>query len=143
MDKFKKDPFPFSEEEIGDMLDTFQNFMRYSRYTQEYEWKPALDIFEAEDKTIVLIEVAGVSEKDLDVSYKNGYLKVSGIRESEELKKATKIGHLEIEYGRFERVIKLSDRADVDNINVTLKNGILKIVVPVKNIKKKIDIDIE
>jgi len=143
MDKFKKWPFPLIEGELDDMLDNFQNFMHYSRYSQEFEWKPAVDIFESGKETVVLIEIAGVSEKNIDVTYKNGFLKISGVRESSELKGATKIGHLEIEYGRFERVVRLSDTVDVDNINVTLKNGLLKIVVPNREVNKKINVKSE
>lgn len=141
MDKFKKWPFPLIEGEIDDMLDSFQNFMHYSKYSQEFEWKPAIDIFESGKETVVLMEVAGVNENNIDVTYKNGFLRISGLRERDELKGAAKIGHLEIEYGRFERVVKLSDRADVDNINVTLKNGFLKIAVPSLEVKKKININ--
>ncbi len=143
MDKHDKWPFPFGDNELSDMLDNFQNFMHYSRYAQEIEWKPAIDIFEYGKETVILVEVAGVSEKDIDVTYKNGLLKISGARADEEVKGATKIGHLEIEYGRFERVVKLSESVDVDNISVTLKNGILKIIVPLKEVKKKIDVKSE
>lgn len=142
-DDFKKWCGCGFDDDMDDFFYKLQNFMSYPRYNADPVWKPAMDIFEVDGEIIILVEIAGVKIEDINISCENSILKITGIRKNEEVKKVNRIGQLEIEYGKFERMIKLGYKADVDNIKVALVNGILKINLPLKTVSKTIKITTE
>src|SRR5256714_10687548 len=46
-------------------------------------WAPAVDVAEEKDKILVKVEVPGMNESDLKVSFEDGLLTVSGERQFE------------------------------------------------------------
>ena len=91
---------------------------------------PKFDVTE-NDKIIELsAELAGVEEKDLDVSVDGKVLTVKG-EKKEEIKEDKKDYHLsERRYGSFKRSFTLPDGLDLDKVEASFKNGVLKISLP-------------
>jgi HSP20 family protein len=102
---------------------------------------PEINVIEADNKYIIESELPGLNEKDIQVEVKNGYLYFSGEKKTEE-KKNGKVCCREFNsYSKFQRKIRIGDDVDADNITATLKDGLLKIEVPVVPEKiKKIEI---
>jgi HSP20 family molecular chaperone IbpA len=63
-------------------------------------------------------------------------LSIRGVREvpepSGELKHATQMIAMEIDYGPFEREVQLPDEVDVEKVSAEQKNGLLWIDLPLK-----------
>jgi len=96
------------------------------------------------------MEIAGVKQSDIDITYENGKLIVRGRRPDYSVPDRVQCKQIEINYGEFERVITLErsiDRSiDTDNIKATYKEGMLFIFVPfLKNVtpEQRIKIKVE
>lgn len=97
-------------------------------------WMPALDIYEAEDEVIVFVEVAGVQKSNIDVSFKDGFLTISGVRKDLCCDKLVTLHRMEIDTGRFLRKIRLNIPINQEKIEAECKNGLLRIVLPKEDI---------
>lgn len=94
-------------------------------------WRPNVDVCESEDAALVTIELPGVQQKDIELTYENGQLIVRGVREPRTLHEACSCQRIEIQYGPFERVIPIFCRIQHDgNITATYRDGILEVRLP-------------
>ncbi|MBN1898100.1 MAG: Hsp20/alpha crystallin family protein [Spirochaetes bacterium] len=100
----------------------------------ETHWRPNTDIYETSRGTIIKIELSGVKQKDIDITYDRGKLIIRGRRSDYSIPDKVKCKQIEIHYGEFERIIniqKISEKAiDIDNIKATYKDGLLFILLP-------------
>jgi len=97
---------------------------------------PKFDVIENDKSIEITAELAGVNEKDLDVSVNGNVLTVKG-EKKEEVKEDKKEYHLsERRYGSFMRTFPLPDGLELDKVEASFKNGILKVVLP-KNAKAR------
>ncbi|MGQ9463207.1 MAG: Hsp20/alpha crystallin family protein [Candidatus Fervidibacter sp.] len=95
-------------------------------------WEPPVDVCEDDEAYYIIVDVAGVDEKDLEVEYHpNGSLTVRGIRRPP-VTGAIQCLVLEIPYGTFERRISLPKAIDAESIKAEYKTGLLLIRVPKK-----------
>ncbi len=94
-------------------------------------WSPAMDICETETEFLVRAEVPEVKRSDIDILVRGNILTIQGERK---LHRAVMEGYhrLERACGRFQRSFLLPGSVDQDNITASLKDGILKIVLPKK-----------
>jgi HSP20 family protein len=92
-------------------------------------WAPAVDVAEEKDKIFVRVEVPGMKESDLKVSFEDGLLTVSGERQFE--KKDDRNYHrIERTYGTFTRTFSLPRTVDANAIAAQYRDGILEIEIP-------------
>lgn len=87
---------------------------------------PRLDISETAEDYRIAIDVPGMTADDIDITVKDGVLRVKGERTKEE---AGEEHRTERVYGMFERVLSLPDNADESTINADFKNGVLNLTV--------------
>ena len=120
------------------LFDDFFNFPMFDRKEiRRLNNVMKTDVKENEKSYTLDIEMPGIDKKDIFVDLNNGYLTVSAKREhkvDEENKKESFIRR-ERSYGEFSRSFYVGDIKRED-IEASLENGILKIVVP----KEKKDI---
>ena len=90
---------------------------------------PAVDIFESETEITLLADMPGVSSENVSIDLHENQLALSG--EVEPLI-SEKEGYLlqEFETGTFHRQFTLSDRIDQKAITATVKDGVLRLVLP-------------
>jgi len=93
-------------------------------------WWPAVDVFEVDGGVTVIAELAGVQEEDLDVTFCDGRLRIAGIRKPPPVEHGRGALQIEIEYGRFERVIPIGMPVDSDNIVARYQRGLLVLQLP-------------
>lgn len=98
---------------------------------------PAMDIYTEDDKQLVSeIQAPGFTTDDVEVSVNNGMLEIKGEKHDKE----EEGGHGKRNYmmreshASFYRSIALPKHADADNIKADFKNGILKVIVPFKEL---------
>ncbi len=86
-----------------------------------------LALWESDQHINVEVDVPGLSMDQIELVVEQGKLFIRG--ERPQLPEGTKASHDERAYGRFERVVRLSDNINVDpaTTNAVLKNGVLTV----------------
>ena len=95
------------------------------------EWLPAIDMMNDEKNFYVKADVAGIEEKDLNVTVQDNILTISGERTEE--RKETKNNSVilsERKKGSFSRSLSIPDGVKTENIKAELKNGVLTVTFP-------------
>jgi len=121
---------PLSDvERLGRMLDqTFGSFGLPALATESVGWAPPVDIEEQDDAYVIEAEVPGVKKDDVNIELISNELMVTGeIKERERegiLRKRTR------RIGRFEYRVRLPEQVDADNVEASLKDGVLSVRVP-------------
>jgi len=87
---------------------------------------PRLDISETKEDYRIAIDVPGMTADDIDITVKDGVLRIKGERTKEETGEEHRTERV---YGMFERVLSLPDNADESTIKADFKNGVLNLTV--------------
>lgn len=111
--------------------------------TQATAWAPLTDIMARDEDLIVRCEVPGVEIEDVDITFTNGVLEISGQRYTEQGEDNWGYYVRERYYGAFRRSISLPEGVGDDDIHAKFDNGLLVITVvggATASASKKIDI---
>jgi HSP20 family protein len=92
-------------------------------------WRPPTDIYETPEHFIILIELAGVPEDNMNVTLFSDLLVVEGTREQAALVNMNACHQLGIKYGDFRAEIALHTPVDHDHVRAEYKNGLLVITL--------------
>ncbi len=122
------------------MLDNIFDEMRPTIFSAEQAWKPPVDIYETAQDIVVLVEVAGMRKKDIKVTMENDVLKISGVRPDLSPTAKTKLHQMEIDYGKFSRILKISIPIDTHKITAHYREGFLKITLPKAQLTQSVPI---
>lgn len=95
-----------------------------------FQQGPVMDVYETDKDVIAEVNLPGVDPKKIDVSVKNGVLRVSGASEEKTEEKKKGYWRKEIRKGSFERAVRLPAEVKEDGIDATYEKGVLKIVMP-------------
>lgn len=97
---------------------------------------PALDVYTEDDKRLITeVHAPGLSEDDIDIRVHEGVLEIKGQKHEREEDKDKKRNYMLRESSvNFYRRIALPKHADADNIEASFDNGVLKVVVPFKDL---------
>jgi HSP20 family protein len=87
--------------------------------------KPQVDVFETATKIDVLVEIAGVDPKALEIEVSRKTVKIAGIRRQNQLNREGAYRLAEIQYGPFERAFILPAIIDPDSASATYTDGML------------------
>jgi HSP20 family protein len=96
----------------------------------EQGWAPDVDVYETEDKLIVLAEIAGVSVDNVSIVVHGNLLRISGYRGYPRGERKQRLHQMEISFGRFERIIRLPMRVVDEEIKASYRDGFLTITIP-------------
>lgn len=133
---------PFEKDDLGGFIDDFFSFSRVISYSRTHI-APPVDIYEINNRFIIVLEIPGIDKQDISITVSDDIIIIKG-----EKKKKNFIDneicyyHMEIEYGPFERRLRIPTNSDIDNMEIEYKDGFLKIEIPLKYKKvKKINIE--
>ena len=90
---------------------------------------PQADIYENNHNIFVLADMPGVDENSIEITLEKNVLTLQGFT-SPQAEKGLKLVHCECPEGNYRRVFLLSEEDDRDRIEATVKNGVLKLVLP-------------
>jgi HSP20 family protein len=90
-----------------------------------------VDVLATEDKVVVRLEAAGVKADDLDVSFHDDVLVVSGTRKFPWGADEVRFLRRGIFYGEFTRHIALPKGLNRDDVEAHYEDGILELTIPV------------
>ena len=100
------------------------------RDEESVEGQLTVDVFDGGDDIVVRSTVAGVDEKNLDISETSDMITIKGFREPDQKVRSAEYYHQELYWGPFSRSIILPVDVDADSARASLKNGILTIRLP-------------
>jgi HSP20 family protein len=88
-----------------------------------------LQIEDAGDEVVVMAELPGFKADDVKVSIEQSLLTIRGERR-DEVPQGYKVHRKERSAVRFTRTVALPARVEVDNVQASLKNGVLELRLP-------------
>jgi HSP20 family protein len=141
-------PFEWEEdihrlgEQVDDFFDRVLGFASAPRYLLRHTWRPAVDVYEHEDGLVVVAELPGVVESDLQVTAHHGRLRLSGIRRLPRVEDYKQPLQLEIEHGPFDRHVALPADVDPERIKATFKNGMLTVQLPITRPARPVKVNV-
>jgi HSP20 family molecular chaperone IbpA len=94
-----------------------------------------VDIIERKDDIVVIADMAGVDEKSVDITLEKNILTIYG-RVDPYTPENHRLFLSEYGIGDYQRVFTLSDEIDRDKIQATVKNGVLRLVMPKAELAK-------
>ncbi len=93
------------------------------------EWDPAVDIVEDKKEYIIQADLPGLRKQDVDVTFANGVLRLSGERKQEAEGKDRRHHRAECPYGTFHRSFTLPGDTSPGQIHADFKDGVLRVHV--------------
>lgn len=90
-------------------------------------WGPPVEIYETADELKMVVELPGLQKDDVDLSFSNGFLTISGERKGYEGEEERTYHRNERWYGKFERSFQIPTVYDGEKIEAGLKNGLLTV----------------
>jgi len=89
---------------------------------------PKADIYEENDKVFVVVDMPGTDENNIDITVEKNVLTIEGIVQKPIEGKYTPI-YTEYGIGDYHRSFRISEDIDKNNINATVKDGILTLIL--------------
>ena len=91
---------------------------------------PQVDIYSAGDNIIILADMPGVAEKDVDIMLDKDVLTINGYVSEKAEPEGYDLVHGEYGIGDYQRTFTLPDEIDRDNIESTFSHGVLRMTLP-------------
>lgn len=110
------------QREMNQLMDSFRQSDRGGF--------PALNVWANQEHALVTTELPGVNPDDLDISVVGETMTLSGRRELPETGEDITWHRHERWHGEFSRSMQLPFRIDVENVDASFKNGVLKVTLP-------------
>lgn len=107
--------------EMNRMNDTMYGRAEQAPRTRETAWAPLTDIRADGDDLVIRCELPGVEMSDIDISFANGVLSITGERETADENYYVQ----ERFYGAFRRLIGLPEGVGDDDIQASYRQGLL------------------
>ncbi len=93
-------------------------------------WVPPTDVCETPTQLIIKMEMAGMTEDQIQIVLYNDYVVVSGRREDERITPRSIVHQMDIWYGDFRAEIPIPARVDYDRVEADYRNGMIYITMP-------------
>ena len=113
-------------------------------YQADESFHPPMDIYETEGDLVIVMEIAGMRTEDINVVFEKDHLSISGTRKETCPTPKTRLHQMEIDYGYFERTLRIPFPLKVDEIRATYRDGFLMITIPKRKepISKTVEVSI-
>jgi HSP20 family protein len=122
--------FDLLQEQIHRLMGDVFRDIRPLGYQQERCFNPPMDIYETEDNLVVVMEVAGMNAEDFHVTFEKELLSISGVRTESSSHRKSRLHQMEIDYGKFQRTLRIPFPLRTDEFKATYRQGFLIITVP-------------
>ncbi len=131
------------QREFDRLFDNFFPTQTSNGNGESAVWAPRTDLSETEDAYLINLDLPGLTKEEVEISFHDGTLSISGERQHEETEEDRSVVRVERSYGRFYRAFTLPQTAETENIEATFGDGVLNIRVPkIEEVKpRRIDIN--
>lgn len=125
----ESDPLLRLQNEVNRL---FEGFFTGSPFEGEKagSFTPKVDVRETDEAIVVRAELPGMGEKDLDITLNKDSLILRGEKRKEERYEEGSGVYFESSYGSFQRTIPLHCEVLGDNVDCSMKDGVLSLVLP-------------
>lgn len=125
---------PFHTLSLFDELDNWDGLLNMA--SSNFSQVPSIDVTEDEKSFNIKADVPDYEKGDINVALEDGYLTISGQKHKDEKEEKKNYLRRERFYSKFEKTIRLDEQIDADNVKASLKNGVLELTLPKKEVKK-------
>ncbi len=115
------------DDEMEFLFSNFFNSKFPLLVSAEKRWHPPTDVLETDDEYVVVMDLASVRQDDITLVYEGGVLSVTGVRHELAVDSKRHYHKMEIDFGPFERRIKIPARIADQSIKANYENGFLVI----------------
>lgn len=116
-------------DEMERLIDLTFTSKPYLQVSKDY-WRPPTDIYETEDSVIIYLEIAGVKKEDIDITFANEMLIISGCRKAHVPESVVAMHRIEMDSGKFMKKLTFNIDIDRDAIEAEYRDGLLVITIP-------------
>ncbi len=93
-------------------------------------WRPIADVVERDDAFELSVELPGLSQEDINISFQDSVLTISGDAEPDE-QEGERHYRRERNHGAFSRAFRVPEHGvDAENIAASFSNGLLAVRLP-------------
>jgi HSP20 family molecular chaperone IbpA len=89
---------------------------------------PKVDIFSEDDGVVILVDMPGVDEDNVDINLEKKILTINGYV-SPDVPEGYDLTFSEYSIGDFQRSFTLPDELDTNNIQASISNGVLRLLL--------------
>jgi len=121
------------QRQMNHLFDSFFGRTQWPPFEENlraWEFGPAADVYEDDQKLTFKVEAPGIDEKNVKVEVENNVLTVRGERKLEKDIKEENFRRKERHYGAFSRSFTLPTTVDPDKIEANYTHGVLTIDMP-------------
>ena len=93
---------------------------------------PGVDVVDGAGETVVFADMPGVDEASISIMLENNILSIKGTPEDIDYPGKSLV-YREFGVGDYERSFSLTDTVDRDAISASIKDGVLRVVLPKSN----------
>jgi len=90
---------------------------------------PAVNLYEREHEVVIVADMPGVTDKDVDLTVEKHVLTITGKSQWKE-PEGFELRYREFAPVEFRRVFSLTSDLDAEHIKATMKNGVLTVQLP-------------
>jgi HSP20 family protein len=105
----------------GEMNRLFNSFFDESIGGQR-RWAPLVDLLERDDSLVLMADLPGLAEEDVQIEMRENVLSIAGERKAEHEDKQNGCYRVERSFGRFSRSLQLPEGVDADKIEASFDN---------------------
>lgn len=139
-----KDEFEQIRDRVHQLVGEFFRDLRPLAYQPERSFHPPMDVYETEKNLMVVMEIAGMKKEDFQVFIQEDLLSISGSRTEISPSPKTRLHQMEVDYGHFERTLRIPFQVKSGEIKATYRDGFLIITIPKKSesISKTVEVNL-
>ncbi len=93
-------------------------------------FEPPIDIYETEEGIIMKMEIPGMKKREIGVEFEGDTLIIKGMREDKSRRHKVAYHQMEINYGMFERRIRIGIPIRESRVTATYRDGFLEVRLP-------------
>ena len=102
-----------------------------------------MDVIENDQELVLSADLPGIKMENVEVKIEDGTLTLSGSRTLETESKKDGYHRLERSFGSFRRAFTLPDSVDVAKVQAAMKDGVLTVKLPKKDIARPRTVKVE
>ena len=112
-------------------------------YGEDYEGELSVDVYQTDGAVVVTSTIAGVRPEDLEITLNNDVITIRGKRYQASNVSAEDYFYRECYCGGFSRSIVLPVEGKADEVQASLKNGVLTVTLPKAQKSKMVAVKVE
>jgi len=117
-------------DDVRELFEDLAGALPHELRAYSGECHPTLDVLETDESVEVIVDVSGIPAAALRVVFRAGVLLVAGEKAPSRISEDQTFHHVEREFGRFARAVRLDGAFNIPRARASLEDGELTIVLP-------------